>query len=576
MKLNNIILSASVVLISLCISSCQDMFQPELDNEFGSDRALINPLINLAFLTNAYTKVANNYDFTECATDDAVMNDPNSSFQQMINGSWSPIIDPTAVWSTSYEAIFNINKFLTLAPKTVFSWNSAVDDSLYRKRLTAEAYGLRGYFYFVLLKYYGGISTSGKMLGVPYINGVLDLNPSVWTNLMRSDYVSTVDSIAKDFSLAANNLPNSYIGTDKILGDKNINRLTSLIVNAFQAKLYLHVSSPKYNNGTYNIAYCDSAIKYSGKLINQIGGLAAINGTLKVTQFYTTDANQSSPDILWRYFQVGAATNATSMALTIEAKNYPPSLLGKGQVNPTQEFVNSFPCINGYPINSRSSNYSESSPYVNRDPRLDLCVIRDNGKLNTKTIITAKSDLKDGIENQGATRTGYYLKKLLRPDVSISNPIAGKTNVHPLVRYTEMYLIFAEAATAAHGADWKISYPYSARDIILAIRKRAGITGVSGVDSYAQNLLAGNFMDLIRNERRIELAFEGFRFWDLRRWGLDVNTPVNRAYIQTAGGVPSFQVMVDEPRNFTTFKYFGPIPNNEILKCPKIEQNRPD
>ena len=502
------------------------------------------------------------------------MNDPANAFLQMVGGGWSPINDPLTKWTSCYNAIFNINKFLTFAPTMEFSWTSAKDDSTYRKRSIAEAYGLRAYYHFQLLRYYGGNGVNGKMLGVPYMNQVLDLNPTIWANVVRPDYKSTVDSIAKDLTFAANNLPVTYTGTDRVLGATNVNRLTSLIANALKAELYLHVASPKYNGGTYNTAYCDSALKYSSILITKIGGLTAFTGVLKSTLFYTTDANQELSDVLWKMSKTAAATDASTMAQTIEAKNYPPSLSGKGQVNPTQDFVDAFPTINGYPITDvTNSKYNAALPYTSRDPRLDACVIRDGATFKSTVISTAKSDTKNGIENPGATRTGYYLKKLLRPDVSITNPITGNSNVRPLIRYTEMYLIFAEAATAAHGADWKTTYAYSARDIILAIRKRGGITGVSSVDTYAKNLATGNFMDLVRNERRIELAFEGFRFSDLRRWGLEVNNKVSKARVLTTGAAPAFMLLDDEPRNFSTYKYYAPIPNSEMLKCPNLIQN---
>jgi hypothetical protein len=241
-------------------------------------------------------------------------------------------------------------------------------------------------------------------------------------------------------------------------------------------------------------------------------------------------------------------------------------------VNPTQEFVDAFPDVNGYPI-TQSTVYIPTKPYLNRNRRLDSLVIRDGGKLLGAVIHTSKDDPKDGIENQGATRTGYYLKKLLRPDVSITNPVAGKKNCYPIFRLTEMFLIFSEAMTASKGPDATYtigSNAQSARTVIKGIRRRSGI---AVADPYATGLAASEFMNLIRNERRIELSFEGFRFMDLRRWGLNVNGVVHRARILTAGGTPEILPISEEPRNFSQFIFFAPIPNNEILKCPKIVQN---
>lgn len=563
--------TVGIVIISLLFIGCQDMFMPESDNDYGVERTINDPITSLGFLTTAYSLIPTTFDFSECATDDAVVNDPTSPYLSMTNGAWNSLSDPNAIWVTSYKAIVNVNKFLLYAPTMKISWSSAKDDSLYRKRMIAEAHGLRAYNHFMLLRYYGGIGIkSAKALGIPYLTSLVDINPDIWKNIERPDYKTTVDSIVKDLNIAIPNLPSEYVGTDRIFGSKNKNRLTSWIAIAIKAELYMHAASPKYNGGSYDLAYCDSALKYSSIMIEHIGGVAALSGVLKYKIFYTTDANENSVEIIWRMNQATEATTVYNMSLTSEAKNYPPSLSGRGIVNPTQDFVDAFSGLNGYPITDTRSSYDPTKPYLNRDFRLDTCVIRDGGSFKSTTIKTSKDDVKNGIENTGATRTGYYLKKLLRPDFSITNPIAGRKTIRPLIRYTEMFLIFAEAGTAAHGADWKGNYAYSPRDIIKAIRKRAGITNR---DAYATNLAAGDYMDLIRNERRIELAFEGFRFWDIRRWGLETNVTLHKARILVSGGAPQFLQIDDETRNFSTFKYFAPIPNSELLKCTKLEQN---
>ena len=572
MKLKKTIISIFIGAIGMIFSSCEDMFSPEADNTYGEERALTIPQSALGFLNTGYTSLPTTYDFSECATDDAVINDPTSNFIPMVSGAWGPLFDPTSIWSTSYRAIDNINKYLTYAPTIQISWRIAKDDSLYRRRSLGEAYGLRGYHHFLLLRYYGGKSTTGKMLGIPYLKGIVDLDPIVWSNFVRPDYKVTVENIVEDLDSAIKYLPKEYIGTDRVYGIKNTNRLTTWIALAMKAQLYMHAASPSYNGGAYNIAYCDSAIKYSAILIDHIGGTVALSGLLS-KDFYSNDLNQTNAEVLWRMNQATEATYTAAMDLTIESKNYPPSRSGKGQVNPTQDFVDAFPALNGYPITDvTKSGYVASNPYLKRDPRLDSCVIRDGGKLGGFIIKTSKDDVKNGIENPGATRTGYYLKKLMRPDFSITNPIAGKKTIRPLMRYTELFLIYAEAATAAHDADWKGVNLYSARTILKAIRKRAGIIP----DIYVTTLPSANFMDFVRNERRIELAFEGFRFWDLRRWGLETNVILHRARILSTGGIPEFLPMNDEARNFVNFKYFAPIPNNEILKCPKLEQNAPN
>jgi len=560
-----LLLSATVMVLG----GCESMLNPELDNVYGEERALTIPQTAAAFLNSAYTSIPTTYNLSECTTDDAVMNNTLSSLPLMASGGWSALFDPLSNWSASYKAIMNVNQFMTYLPKIQISWSSEKSDSSYRRRWTGEAYGMRAFFHLQLLQYYGGKVSSGQILGIPYLTAVIANNDSS-KMIERPLFTVTVNKIVSDLDSAIQKLPLDYAGADPVIGIKNTNRFSKRIAYATKARLYMHAASPLYNGGVYNVAYCDSAVKYAVLAI----GTNTIGTTNTNQLFYTTDA-PSSAEIIWRMNKITAATTVADMANTVEYRNYPPSLSGQGQVNPTQEFVDAFPDKNGYPITS-STIYNPTKPYDNRDARLDRIVIRDGGALGTKTIRTSKDDTKNGIENTGATRTGYYLKKLLRPDVTITNPIAGKQNIYPIIRMTEMYLIFAEAMTASKGPDVTVTVAgvsQSARTVIKGIRKR---NGIPTSDAYATSLPAASFMNLVRNERRIELSFEGFRFMDMRRWNLpvnEINGTVHRARILTAGGVPEILPIDDEPRAYSQFIYFAPIPNSEILKCPRIEQN---
>lgn len=568
MKTTNNFKFILISLIFIIFCGCDSLLKPELDNVIGQQMASTNPQTAFGFLNTAYLAIPTTYSFSECAADDAVSNDPASPFPRMVGGSWNALFDPLTRWASTYNAIMNVNQFMTYLPTIVISWSNAVSDSAYRKRWTGEAYGMRAFLHLQLLQYYGGKDNSGEILGIPYINSVLKVSQTSWINIERPTYSVTVKNIANDLDSAILKLPMDYSGTTSpITGSKNRSRFTKRIAYATMARLYMHAASPLYNGGDYNKAYCDSAVKYSALAI----GTNSIGTTYTNQLFYTTDS-PSTTEIIWRMNMLTPATTDANMVNTVEAQNYPPSMYGKGQVNPTQEFVDAFPDKNGYPI-TQSSIYDPNNPYLNRNKRLDSLVIRDGGTFLGTVIHTSKDSPKDGIENLGATRTGYYLKKLLRPGVSITNPVAGKMNCCPIFRTTEMYLIFAEAMTASQGPD--VSYTIgttaqTARKVIMGIRKRSGIPAA---DPYATNLASSDFIDLIRNERRIELSFEGFRFIDIRRWGLTINGIVHKARIQTAGGIPEILPVDDEPRNFSQFIYFAPIPNAEILKCPKIKQN---
>ena len=136
-------------------------------------------------------------------------------------------------------------------------------------------------------------------------------------------------------------------------------------------------------------------------------------------------------------------------------------------------------------------------------------------------------------------------------------------HVIPIIRATEIFLNYAEAANEAWGPDEKGEAGYSARDVIAAIRKRAAI---NQPDRYLATITTKEDMrKLIRNERRIELSFEGFRFWDIRRWN-DVETmsePAMGLRRAEDGSLEQFKV---EDRDFKSHMIYGPIPFNEVLK----------
>jgi hypothetical protein len=169
-----------------------------------------------------------------------------------------------------------------------------------------------------------------------------------------------------------------------------------------------------------------------------------------------------------------------------------------------------------------------------------------------------------------STRTGYYLRKLLREDVSL-DPVTGTSKKHYDVhmRFTEIFLIYAEAANEAWGPDGMGTNGFSARNVIAAIRKRAGL---KQPDNYLTSITTKEDMrKLIRNERRLELCFEGFRFWDLRRWKANLTETAKGININKTS--TSFTIVDVESRTYNDFMFYGPLPEKEIVKFNALVQN---
>jgi hypothetical protein len=190
--------------------------------------------------------------------------------------------------------------------------------------------------------------------------------------------------------------------------------------------------------------------------------------------------------------------------------------------------------------------------------------------MSNKTIWTKSDNPTNDAVNvlPTSTRTGYYLRKLMREDVNL-NPNSTSTQKHyPVhIRYTEIFLAYAEAANEAWGPDGTGSFGFSARDVIAAIRKRAGITQP---DNYLASVITKEDMrKLIRNERRLELSFEDFRFWDLRRWKENLTEQAKGVLITDN----TYNVQPVESRQYSDFMYYGPIPLTEALKA-NLQQNK--
>ena len=136
-----------------------------------------------------------------------------------------------------------------------------------------------------------------------------------------------------------------------------------------------------------------------------------------------------------------------------------------------------------------------------------------------------------------STRTGYYMRKLLREDCNANpNSLNAKYHIPVRIRYTEIFLAYAEAANDAWGPTGKGSNAYSAYDVIKAIRARGGV-GTDNGDAYLESVKGDKdkMAQLIRNERRIELCFENKRFWDIRRWKMPLDEKAKGMQIEKAG-----------------------------------------
>ncbi|MDE5674042.1 MAG: RagB/SusD family nutrient uptake outer membrane protein [Muribaculaceae bacterium] len=588
MKTNIIkyIAAASVV---MGLASCDDLFEPAIENIKDENSMETEPnyadaILGSAYILMPYPSVPEN----DVATDDAVSNDINNEYLSLAGGSWT---SQTGVsvnnWRDRNASIQYCNLLLEHVDAIQFSSTESINE-MFRDRLRGEAYGLRALNMLYLLQNYAGKTASGELAGVPIWTSSFGASSDL--NVPRNSFSECMEQLLSDVDKAIANLPVDYKDIsdsevpskyaskgvsaamyNRVNGATTALRLSGRIAEAIAAQATLLAASPAFSDQS-GVSWEDAANR-AGSVLDRIGG---VNGLAAKGHVWfsaaeignSVTASENHPEVIWRG---GAEENST-----IEGDNFPPSLYGKGRVNPTQNLVDAFPMANGYPISDSRSEYDKANPYAGRDPRLAAYIVTDGSTLgvNNATISTGEnSSNNDGINKESgySTRTGYYLRKLLRNDVdpNSTNEIK-KYHYTTRIRFTEIFLAYAEAANEAWGPTATGSHGYSAYDVIKAIRQRAGV-GVDNGDPYLESAKASkeSMRELIRNERRIELCFENKRFWDLRRWKSDLN--------ETAKGVSingiSYNYIDVEPRHYSDYMIYGPLPYTDVLKFSNLEQN---
>ena len=589
------------------MTSCDDMFEPADENNRPEEAMYEESQYAHGLLMYGYGRLPYlTTTTTDVATDDAVYNVSSNAYTIMATGQWTADEDhnPVSQWNACKDGIQYINLFLTKVDKVKFAPSAESKQQMFIDRLKGEAYGLRAIFYYYLLQAHGGYADDGVLYGVPLLtepeDGSSDFNQPRATfadcvkqcfedcdnaiALLPADYedISSNDEIPEKYlALGAN-----YSNYNLVFGSRSTGLVSGKIAEAVKAQVALLAASPAFREQS-GVTSAEAAT-LCANVLKRIGGMEGFDPTGNIWYKNKTKLEPSGgemPEILWR---ADRSKNATQ-----ERENFPPSLYGNGRVNPSQNLVDAFPMRNGLPITDSRSGYNPNDPYANRDPRLKDNVLYNGTRFRQVVIITGKYPNEKGEydDNIGriatSTVTGYYLLKLLRDDV---NPQGSSTieqqHIYPRIRYTELFLAYAEAANDAWGPKSDpTGVGFTAYDVIKAIRERAGL-GTNEIgqplpegDTYLEECAAdqAKMTNLIRNERRLELCFENKRFWDLRRWMLPLNEGVKGMQIDRNEETNelTYKIIDVEPRDYdSSYQWYGPIPKSEVLKWSNLKQNK--
>lgn len=586
----------------LLFSSCDDMFEPAKENTRQLETLIqesdyVHGLLLYAYNRLPYVTVTT----TDVATDDAVTRVEGDVYKKMAQGTWRSDNNPMTQWDACKDGIQYANLFLKYVDQVNWAQSAKSKQQMFIDRMTGEALGLRAIFYYHLLQAHAGYADDGVLYGVPLLTEPEDGSSDY--NQPRASFEAVARQIFADCDKAASLLPDQYkdihdvdeitknkqkyidlgvqmAGYNLVFGDMAKNLVSGKVAQAIKAQTALLAISPAYRSQSGISA--DEAAKICAEVLKDVEFDEAGNHWYNDVDKLASSTSYM-PEVLWR-------GNWDKASCAQETDNFPPSLNGHGKINPTQNLVEAFPMANGYPITDSRSGYDPKFPYANRDPRLDDDIIYDGSTFKYTTIISGSyggKDNPDYINNSGSDHslTGYYMKKLLREDAgpSKSNQSgANQPHIFPRIRYTELFLAYAEAANEAWGPNSDGGTGVgSAKEIIKKIRQRGGIGKDDNGDYQGDPYLdecAGDkakMTQLIRNERRIELCFENKRFWDLRRWEMPLDETAKGMQVDMDGaGNLTYTVVNVEPRQFESYQNFGPLPLTEVTQWSNLKQNK--
>lgn len=547
---------SAAISIAFTLSSCNGFLDREEDSFIDKTATFDSYNRTKQYLTYAYTLLPDGLNrfsreaMLASATDDAEFAIESVEIQQFNNGSWNALNNPDDVWNRYFSGI---SKCCTLLENTnhvnldisrldpdkqVEYANSLKDIRMWR----AEARFLRAYFHFELLKRYGPI---------PIVTSTLSINGN-YENTPRPTMKEVVDFIAKECDIAADTL--------ELTPWRNVNdafgRATKGAALALKSRLLLYAASPLY------VDFGDT--NEANKLTDVALWKSAADAAKAVIDLNQYELASSYADLFKNDFQNKEYIFVRRYAANsdFEKSNFPVSFGGKGGTNPSQNLVDDYEMLDGTPFDWNDPAKA-AQPFDNRDARLGATILMNMAPFKGKKVATYPEGA-DASPNPNATKTGYYLRKFLNEDVNIQTGGSSSGHVVPLFRLAEIYLNYAEALNECDPTNPDIAL------YLNKVRNRASLPNVSALSQEQMRTV-------IQHERRVELAFEEHRSWDVRRWKIassTLGTPLMGVQIERKplGGYTYMPVKVEQ-RVFQPKMYWYPIPQSEVLKLKQWKQN---
>ncbi len=505
------------------------------------------------FRINDYMRFADGQACTAELADEAVNGNAHGSVTPYYNGLYHSIVENNAafndigyVWDVSYRGIRNCN--VTLSKMDIVPWGSNQDPN----RIKGEQHFLRAFYYFELIKRFGG---------VPIFDRPYDVNEN--SDIPRNSYEECVEFVLGDLQQAETLLPNAYNQPSGPNSTSNYGRVTSGAAKALRSRVLLYAASPRDNPGN-ELGKWQAAAEAAKQVIDM--GIYSLQPTygdmLNVAQ---------SSEYIWTFIRGPRSGILNFLNFSIKS---PGSGGDAGTMNPTQNHVDLYEMQStGLPITDANSGYDPQQPYTDRDPRFYANVLYNDAPWQGRRMQMWNGGLDYRAGNATYSITRYYNKKYWPEVYGISGTQTALLN-YIYFRYAEILLNYAEAMNEAYGPDVvPAGYAFSARDAINQVRERPSVN----MPLLPLGLTREYMRDRIRNERAVELAFEDHRWYDTMRWKAGVQLVAQTMYGMdvTANSDGSFsyaRVMLPGglQKTFVDYMHYYPIPRREEQKSDGI------
>lgn len=569
MKLNTFLCG---VLCLGALSACSEEMDYHEYNNYDEDFVKLNFGNVGGLITNIYSDLDTDFGSYSgavlgAATDEAEYAYSGGAIETFYNGTWSPVNTPAGAWSSCYRAISNCNLYLERFTGLTFpelEMNADYKPQMYRyNNYRYEVRCLRAYYYFLLVRQYGDVPFSDHVLTADESNALPRTPAQDIFDYIIAECDAVKDSIIADYA----NLPADVALPAESPETGRVNRLTVL---ALKARAALYAASPLFNP-TGNKELWHRAALANKELLD-----AADSAKMKLIDDYAK---------LWTKNNYKDATSeiifgrrADRESSSMETSNFPAGLENcKGGNCPTQNLVDAYEMVDGKPWD-QSAFYDPANPCANRDPRL-AATIAVNGETGWPAWNEAPLETFQGGANgepvNGGTPTGYYLKKYCQGDIDPRSNSTNKSAYHTWItfRLGEFYLNYAEAVFRYLGSADATSaeFPLSAREAASRTRTRKSVN----MPPFPTGMSNDEFWTKYKNERMVELAFEGHRFWDVRRWkeaDKYFRSITEMKITRQTDGTFAY-IRKEVARQWDDKMYFFPIPQADKLKNPNLGQN---